>query len=146
MDFDDALYKDIILEHYKSKKYKRRLENAHAHAEGANPLCGDDIELFVRFEGERIAEVTYDGIGCSICLASADMLCEAIEGKTLDEAKDLIARFKGMLLEEAEPDFPDELSDLEAMEGVKQYPVRIKCANLSWTTLEQMLSETKETE
>jgi len=141
MSLEDDLYKEIILENYKSRKNKARIEQADLQSEGTNPSCGDDVELFIRLEGERIAQVTYDGMGCSICCASANLLCEALTGRTIAEAKDIIAHYKGMLLEGEEPDFPEEISDLEAMQGVKNYPVRIKCALLPWNTVANMVSE-----
>jgi len=141
MSLEDDLYKEIILENYKSRKNKARIEQADLQSEGTNPSCGDDVELFIRLEGERIAQITYDGMGCSICCASANLLCEALTGRTIAEAKDIMTHYKGMLLEGEEPDFPEEISDLEAMQGVKNYPVRIKCALLPWNTVANMVSE-----
>jgi nitrogen fixation NifU-like protein len=141
MDINDELYKEIILEHYKSPKHKRTMEDAHIHQEGVNRSCGDEIEIFLKLEDDIIKEATFNGIGCSISQASASMLTEAITGKKISEVKEIIKKFKGMLLEDKEPNFTDELSDLESLQGVKSYPVRIKCAILSWNTLEQMLNE-----
>jgi nitrogen fixation NifU-like protein len=141
MNLGDDLYKEIILDHYKSRKNRRRLEPVDYHREGVNPSCGDDIELFINTDGDTITEVTYDGVGCSICTASADMLCEALTGAPVEAARELLDRFKGMLTRSEEPDFPDEAADLEAMQGVRNFPVRIKCALLAWNTLEQILQE-----
>lgn len=141
MNFGDDLYREIILENYKSKKNKRALDDANRHEEGVNPSCGDDVELYMRVVDGTIEEVTYDGVGCSICLAAANMLCEALTGMTISEAMDLIGKFKGMLVEGQEPGFPDDLADLEAMQGVRKFPVRIKCALLSWNTAEQILKQ-----
>ncbi|MFW5799839.1 MAG: Fe-S cluster assembly sulfur transfer protein SufU [Spirochaetota bacterium] len=141
MNFNNELYKEIILEHYKSPTHKKDMEDADLKEEGVNRSCGDEIMLYVKLDGDIIKEVSYNGIGCAISQASASMLTEAIEGKKIDEVKNLITKFKGMLLENKEPDFPDESSDLESLQGVKDYPVRIKCALLSWETLEQMLEE-----
>ena len=145
MTIEDELYREIILDNYKSKKNRGSLENATLKSEGANPSCGDELELFVELDGTTIKRATYEGAGCSICCASANMLCDAVSGRGLDEVRDVLRRFKAMLLEGGDADFPDELSDLEAMEGVKQYPVRIKCALLSWSTLELMLREIEKT-
>lgn len=139
MGFEDELYKEIILEHYKSPKHKREMPDADLRMEGVNRSCGDEIELFLKLDNDKIKEATFSGIGCSISQASASMLTEAINGKSISEVRDIITSFKGMLLKGEEPNFPDDLSDLEALQGVKQYPVRIKCAILSWNTLEQML-------
>ncbi|MFP4382805.1 MAG: Fe-S cluster assembly sulfur transfer protein SufU [Spirochaetia bacterium] len=141
MNLDEELYREIIMENYRSTKNKHTLEGAVRHHEGANPSCGDDIELFLMLEDGKVTDVSYEGIGCSICLASANMLCDAVKGMTLPEVDELIGMFKGMLTREEEPEFPEELSDLEAMQGVRKYPLRIKCALLAWTTLEEMLEE-----
>ena len=144
MNYTGDLYKEIILDHYKSKVHKHRIEDADFSNEGANPSCGDEIELFLKVEGDTITEASYEGMGCSISIASADMLCEALHGMKTGEARQLIGKFRGMLTKNEEPDFPDEISDLEAMQGVRQYPLRIKCALLSWTTLEQILDRVEE--
>ncbi len=144
MDIDNELYQEIVLEHYKSKKNRGEIKDADMKMEGFNPSCGDDIFLYMKIgEGERVEKATFDGSACSICTASADMLAEAVTGKTLAEAEEIVKAFKGMLLEDKQPDFPDELSDLESLQGVKNFPVRVKCALLSWDTLEQMLHEYK---
>lgn len=139
MNLEDDLYREIILDHYKTKRNRGALEDADLHSEGFNPSCGDDLELFIKTDGDTIVEARYEGQGCSICCASANMLCDSIKGKSLTEARDISARFTAMLVSDGEADFPEELEDLEAMQGVKNYPVRIKCALLSWKTLEEMI-------
>lgn len=141
MSLEDELYKEIILDNYKSKKNKMRLEDANLHEEGANPSCGDDLELFMKTDGDIIVEVSYEGMGCSICCAAANLLCESFRGKSVEEVRSILRQYRGMLLEDEAPDFPDELGDLEAMQGVKNYPVRIKCALLAWNTAQNMLDE-----
>ncbi|TVQ40705.1 MAG: SUF system NifU family Fe-S cluster assembly protein [Spirochaetaceae bacterium] len=141
MSLEDDIYKEIILDNYRARKNRVRLTDADLQSEGANPSCGDDVELFVKLNGETIETVTYEGIGCSICCASANLLCESLRGRSLAEAHEIIQRYRGMLLEDEEPDFPDEISDLEAMQGVKHYPVRIKCALLAWNTVRDMLEQ-----
>ncbi|MFW5684636.1 MAG: Fe-S cluster assembly sulfur transfer protein SufU [Spirochaetota bacterium] len=141
MNFGDDLYREIILENYKSTKNRRALDDPAFHQEGVNPSCGDDIELYIRSDGEQITDVSYEGMGCSICLASANMLCDAIKGMKVSEAEALIDRVKGMLVRNETPDFPDGAEDLEAIQGVANYPVRVKCALLSWNTLHQILEE-----
>lgn len=140
MSYEEDLYKEIILENYRSRKNKGPIEEANYHAEGANPSCGDDLELFLVVQDGVIERMNYDGIGCSICCAGANLLCDSLRGRTFEEAKHIVAQFKGMLLEDQEPDFADEISDLEAMQGVKKYPVRIKCALLAWNTVEGILN------
>ncbi len=138
MSLEEDLYKEIILENYRSKKNRSRMDDADLASEGANPSCGDDVELFVKLDGDRVVAVTYDGIGCSICCASANLLCEAMKGKTLTEAMTIIGEYRKMLLEDETPHFSEDLADLEAMQGVKHYPVRIKCALLAWNTVRDM--------
>ncbi len=141
MNLSDDLYREIILENYKSTKNRRPLEAADFRKEGVNPSCGDDIELYLKADGQQITDASFEGIGCSICIASANMLCNAIKGMSVEEAEDLIERVKGMLTRNETPDFPDTAEDLEAIQGVANYPVRIKCALLSWNTLNQIISE-----
>ena len=140
MNGPEDLYREIILDHYRNTTNKKRLEPVEYHEQGVNPSCGDDIELFINTENGRITAVTYDGIGCSICLASADMLCESLTGMTIEDATALLAAFRAMLTDGSEPEFPEQAADLEALQGVSNYPVRIKCALLSWNTLDQILA------
>ncbi len=137
----DDLYKDIILDHYRHPRNRGVVDNPDAATRGHNPLCGDELELSLRLDGDRIAEVKVLGKGCSISQASASMMTERIKGKPLAEVREVVALFKGMLLEDrelAEQEY-ETLGDLEALEGVKGYPVRIKCALLAWNTLLEAL-------
>ncbi|HUX49220.1 MAG TPA: SUF system NifU family Fe-S cluster assembly protein [Spirochaetia bacterium] len=140
MNLNEDLYKEIILDHYKSRKNRKRIETANLHLEAANPSCGDDIDLYLDVKDGQIQDVAFEGMGCSICMASADMMCEAFRGKSVEEAQQLIDKFKGMLTRNESPDFPDEAADLEAMQGVAKFPLRIKCALLAWTTANQLVS------
>ena len=137
----DDLYKDIILDHYRNPRNRGRLENADVATRGHNPLCGDQLELSLRLEDGRVADVKVEGRGCSISQASASMMTELVKGRPMEEVRRLIGTFKGMLLEERElsEEEYDALGDLEALEGVKSYPVRIKCALLAWNTLLEAL-------
>ncbi len=137
----DDLYKEIILDHYRHPRNRGVVENPDVATRGHNPLCGDQLELSLRLEGDRIADVKVLGKGCSISQASASMMTERIKGRPIAEVRDLIGTFKGMLLEDRELDEEeyDALGDLEALEGVKGYPVRIKCALLAWNTLLEAL-------
>lgn len=138
---DDELYREIIIEHYHHPRYKGALSDANLTAEGMNPLCGDELTLYLKTDGDQIVEAYFDGRGCSISQASASMLTEAVRGLTLQEAKRLQERVKAMLTGAPHDPF-DEDDDLSALEGVKNYPVRIKCALLAWTTLEEILEAT----
>lgn len=135
---DDELYREIILEHYHHPRYKGAMPDADLTAEGMNPLCGDELTLYLKMDGDKIVEARFEGRGCSISIASASMLTEAVRELTLQEAKHLKERVKAMLTGALDKPF-DENDDLSALEGVKNYPVRIKCALLAWTTLEEML-------
>ena len=137
----DDLYKEIILDHYRNPRNQGVVECPDVATRGRNPLCGDELELSLRFEGDRVAEVMTRGRGCSISQASASMMTERVKGMTLPEVQHFIDSFKGMMLEDREltDEEYDELGDLEALEGVKNYPVRLKCALLAWNTLLEAL-------
>jgi nitrogen fixation protein NifU and related proteins len=134
----EDLYKEVILDHYKSPRNKRSLPGAELSCKKNNPLCGDEITIHAHLQDGRIAEVTYEGSGCSISQASASMLTEAVTGKDLDEAAGLAADFRGMMQGAVDPD-EDEFGELIALKGVVKYPVRIKCAVLAWDVLQETL-------
>jgi len=137
----DTLYREILLDHYRSTRHRFEIPDATVREDGRNPLCGDTITVYVKMDGNRIGEISYTGHGCSISMASSSMLCDTLEGLTIQEALEKIAHFKRMLLTDEEIEFEDEDADLEAMSGVKKYPVRIKCALLVWNTVEHILKE-----
>ena len=146
MSLDD-LYREVILDHYRNPRRRGTLDHPDAHADGQNPLCGDEISLDLALDGDRIADVRLQGRGCSISQASASMMAEAVAGKTIAEVEALIHRFKAMMEIEPgdagiDPSRPGAaLGDLEALQGVRRFPVRIKCADLPWATLAQALEE-----
>lgn len=139
MSLSDELYKEVILDHYEHPRNYYVLANSTIHERGVNPLCGDEFELYISFEGDVIKEASFQGKGCSISQASGSMMTELIQGKTKTEAFALIEKFKGMILEDKTPEYSDDEADLEALNGVKKYPVRVKCAVLSWNTLDKAL-------
>ena len=134
----DELYRELILDHYRSPRNRAPLDSPTVVAEGYNPLCGDEIELRLNVEGEVISDVSLTGRGCSISQASGSMLTEAIKGKTVPQARALIKLFTRMM---TDPDFvpEDDVGDLEALQGVAKYPVRVKCATLAWHALQDGL-------
>ena len=138
--FDDELYRDIILDHYRNPRNKGDLDPAEISVSANNPLCGDEVTITARLsvDGSSVEALHFSGRGCSISQASASMMTEEIEGKPLAEALKLINKFKEMMLAEGEV---EGLGDLEALQGVKKYPVRIKCAVLPWNSLLQGLSD-----
>ncbi len=149
----EDLYREIILDHYRNPRNRGELPAPPAQrVEGFNPLCGDEIVVYLLVDGGRVEDVKITGQGCSISQSSASMMSAAVKGKTVEEARSLIRAFKGLMsihesrLEgegDAEP-VPEpevKLGDLEALQGVVKFPVRIKCATLSWNTLAQGLDE-----
>jgi len=134
----DDIYKEVILDHYKSPRNKRELEGAELQCHANNPLCGDEITVFAHLEGDTVEAVTFTGAGCSISQSSASMMTEAVTGVSVDDAKALVAGFRGMMAGEVEPD-EDRFGDLVALKGVVRYPIRIKCAVLSWDVLQEAL-------
>ena len=134
----DELYKEIILEHYRKPYGREPLDKVDYHAEGMNPLCGDEVKLGLQLKDERIYKVHIEGHGCSISTASGSILAEILKGKTLDEAKKISEHLKDLMHDKINKQIID-IGDLEALEGVKKFPVRIKCALLPWTTFEGAL-------
>lgn len=142
----DDLYREIILDHYARPRHRGRLENPTHHEEGFNPTCGDEIELDLRIRNGVIEEVGIAGQGCSISQASASMLAQLLCGKSVDFAHRITQCFKERMLTRGDVPEPElDLGDLEALDGVRQYPVRIKCALLAWNTLLQALPAREET-
>ena len=136
----DDLYRELILDHYRHPRNKGKLSAATARAEGYNPLCGDEIELQLALEDGVIKEVAFGGRGCSISQASGSMMTAAIKGRTRAEALSLLEAFKRMMTDpDQEP--PEDLGDLEALQGVAKFPVRVKCATLAWHVLEEGLQK-----
>ena len=134
----DDIYKEVILDHYKNPRNKRELPGAELQCHANNPLCGDEITVFAHVEDEAVAEITFQGAGCSISQSSASMMTEAVTSQSVDAAKALAERFRGMMAGDVEPD-EDAFGDLVALKGVVQYPIRIKCAVLAWDVLQEAL-------
>jgi nitrogen fixation NifU-like protein len=133
---EDDLYREIILDHYRRPRHAGRVAEPSAVVEANNPLCGDEIVLTVRCDGATLADVAFEGQGCSISQASASMLCDTVIGMSTQDAAGLAERFRGMLVDDGPA--PDA-GDLEALQGVKAYPVRVKCATLAWNALLQAI-------
>ena len=135
----DELYRDLILDHSCRPRNRRTLDEPKIVGEGYNPLCGDEVEVEVRLDGDVIDDIGFGGRGCSISQASVSMMTEAVRGKSLEDARLLIADFLRMM---TEPGFTpsDRLGDLEAFLGVAKYPVRVKCATLGWHALRELLA------
>lgn len=138
------LYREVLLDYFRSTAYKGRLEPADFRAHGINPVCGDEIELTMAVEpGKgRVGRIRYAGHGCVISQASSAMMAESLEGLPLGRAKELAFAFKDMMLSKSPLDaLPRELEALKSLEGVRKYPMRVKCATLAWNTLLQGLGQ-----
>jgi nitrogen fixation NifU-like protein len=138
MDLKD-LYRDVIIDHNRHPRNFGRLEQADAHAEGFNPLCGDRLELYLALDGERISDLRFEGKGCAISVASASLMTETLKGRTRAEAQRYFDAVHG-LLTRADYTPPLDLGKLAALSGVREFPVRVKCASLCWHTLNAALA------
>lgn len=139
----DDLYAEIILDHYRHPRNRGLLSEPDLQAEGYNPFCGDQVKLTMGLdEAGRVARVGFEGQGCSISQASASMLTDLVKGKSLDEAVGMVGAFKGVMQgAKFTPQQEDEFGELTVLEGVRQFPVRVKCALLAWTTLQDAIAE-----
>lgn len=144
----EELYREVILDHYRNPRNRGHLESPDAKAQGVNPLCGDEINVELSLSDGVVSNVAIEGQGCSISQSSASMMTEAIKGKTRAEIDELVSRFRTMMSldDSADPGLDPErpgavLGDIEALQGVRKYPVRIKCASLAWNTLIEALNE-----
>jgi nitrogen fixation protein NifU and related proteins len=137
------LYQEVILDHSKSPRNYREMENPDRTVEGFNPLCGDKITLYVKLEDGKVADASFQGIGCAISTASASMLTEAIKGKSEDQVDELFEAFHHMVTGEDPVDAPcdDCLGKLAVFAGIREFPMRIKCATLCWHALQSALKE-----
>lgn len=138
MDLKD-LYKDIIVDHNRSPRNFRKIEGATRQVEGFNPLCGDKLTVYMKLAGDTIEDVSFEGSGCAISVASASLMTQVLKGKPVAEAEKLFGNMHALLTGgDAQVD-TEALGKLAALEGVKEYPSRVKCATLCWHTLEAAL-------
>jgi nitrogen fixation NifU-like protein len=138
----DELYQEVILDHQKNPRNYARLDGANRHAEGANPLCGDHVTVYLRVENDVIADISFEGEGCAIAKASASMMTAAVKGKSLAEASETFRQFHQMVTGGQDPCFDlESLGRLAAFSGVSAFPVRVKCASLAWHTLQAAMHE-----
>jgi len=134
------LYQEIVMDHNRRPRNFGILNDATSKAEGFNPLCGDQVTLYLKVLGDEIIDIAFDGIGCAISKSSASMMTEEIKGKTLEVVTSMFEQFRRMITVNNENDLDvDLLGDLEILQGVSRYPARIKCATLSWHTLNSAL-------
>ncbi len=136
MDEIRDLYQEVILDHNKHPHNFHKMDEADSMLDGYNPLCGDHYTFYLRFDGERIAEVSFEGSGCAISKASASMMTAALKGKTREDAERLFELFTGIVTGQLSPlEHIEELGKLAAFAGVAEFPVRVKCATLPWHTM-----------
>lgn len=135
------LYQEVILDHNKKPRNFRKLESASNTAEGYNPLCGDHLTVYLDLEDDEVKEISFEGTGCAISKAAASMMTQAVKGKTRPEVVRLFDEFHGMVTGELdEENTPNHLGNLKIFAGVREFPVRVKCATLSWHTMQAALN------
>ena len=150
----EDLYREIILDHYRNPRNRGELPSPPAvRSEGFNPLCGDEVQVYLDVHDGVVDDIRISGQGCSISQSSASMMSQAVKGRSLADARALVSAFKSMMsIDDGHDDDPDDtavdvkMGDLEALQGVVKYPVRIKCATLAWNTLVQGLDEADRTQ
>jgi nitrogen fixation protein NifU and related proteins len=143
------LYQEIILEHGKNPRNLRKTENFNKDAKGHNPLCGDNVHIYLKLnEKKKVEDISFEGSGCAISMASASIMTDLIRGKEENEVKEIVSDFLGMIKKNPELKSQnlkeDEKTKLMCLSGVKKYPMRVKCATLSWHTLTSAIDNTQE--
>jgi len=135
------LYQQVILDHNKKPRNFRKLETANHSAEGYNPLCGDQLTVYLNLEDDSVKEISFEGSGCAISKAAASMMTQAVKGKSKAEAEELFTEFHQMVTGELdEEEAPNQLGNLKIFAGVREFPVRVKCATLAWHTMHAALT------
>lgn len=133
----EELYKEVILDHYQNPRNRGRLESPDVATRGHNPLCGDEVEIALNIDDDRVSDIAFGGRGCSISLASASMMTENVKGRSLGQAEGLADAFKAVMTRDGSVEALGQAEELQALQGVRRFPVRIKCALLPWTALEE---------
>lgn len=137
----DDLYREIILDHYQNPRNRGELGQPSVRIHGHNPLCGDEIDVMVVMNGDEVADIAFTGRGCSISQASASMMTESVKGRESSDVESLVAGFRDMMVGSGSIDALENNEELEALQGVKRYPVRVKCAMLPWNALREALEQ-----
>jgi len=137
----EDLYQDIILDHHRKPRNRGQMESPTSVGEGFNPLCGDELTVFLKMDGDKVADVKFVGQGCAISQSSASLMTQRIKGKTISEVRTAIADIKELLVSEKEPPIAvqERVGDAIALKGVRKFPARVKCATLAWHALETAL-------
>ncbi len=136
-----GLYQDLILDHNRAPQNYRPMDNANRRVEGNNPLCGDRLTVWLRMEDDVIADATFQGLGCAISMASASLMTSAVKGKTRAEAEAIFKRFLGLITGSADEVEAESLGKLAAFSGVSEFPIKVKCASLSWHAMKAALDQ-----
>lgn len=139
------LYQEVILDHNKQPRNYRKLEDANRHAEGYNPLCGDQLTVYLKMDGDKVADIGFLGSGCAISKASSSMMTSSVKGKSEAEIEELFQKFHHMVTGKPHAPLPEGLGKLEVFSGVCEFPSRVKCASLAWHTLRSALKKSGET-
>ncbi len=139
----DALYQEVILDHYRRPRNFRELPNASCSADGKNPNCGDALTIWLRFDGDIVSDVTFQGVGCAISKASASLMTQAVKGRTRAEAAEIFDRVHRLVTTGtvADAEATKSLGQLRALGGVSKFPMRVKCASLAWHTLKSAMDD-----
>jgi nitrogen fixation protein NifU and related proteins len=137
----DALYQEVILDHNRKPRNFREIENADRRIEGRNPLCGDHVTVWLKLDGERVADISFKGTGCAVSKSSASLMTSAIKGKTVAEAHALFDRFHDMVTGKLADGERETMGSLAALGGVSKFPVRVKCASLAWHAMKSGLDQ-----
>ena len=140
-----GLYQELILDHSKSPRNFGALASANRKAHGYNPLCGDDVTVFIQLDGDKVNDIQFQGVGCAISTASASLMTEMVKGKTVEEVKALFTAMRDMVTGKTDGSDMDKtlLDKLIVLSGVRQFPVRVKCATLPWHTMEAAIKNEK---
>ncbi len=133
------LYQEVIIDHNRQPRHCHAMADATHHAQGCNPLCGDQLTLYLKIQGDQIVNIAFQGEGCAISTASASLMTEALLGKTIKEAQKLFKTFHAALTAKELPATSKDLGKLQALIGVREFPMRVKCATLAWHTFDAAL-------
>ena len=135
----DALYQEVILDHNRKPKNFREMPNADRHVDGRNPLCGDQVTVWLKLDGDRVADVSFKGTGCAVSKSSASLMTSSVKGKTVAETRQLFDRFHDMITGKMTDAERGQMGSLAALGGVSRFPLRVKCASLAWHALKSAL-------
>ena len=137
----EALYQEVILDHNRKPRNFREIEDADRRIEGRNPLCGDELTLWVKLDGDRLADVSFKGTGCAVSKSSASLMTSTVKGKTVEETRQIFDRFHDMITGKLADGEREKMGSLAALGGVSKFPIRVKCASLAWHALKSALEQ-----